>query len=180
MIAIAGDHVTNDVAVALRTPTQFAEEIKIKHGAALTSAVDPTETLQVPSVAKRPPKQIHKKALAQVVAARYEELFALVQAEIRRSGFEDLISAGIVLTGGASKVVGAVELAESVFKMPVRLGAPQNIHGLMDVRENPCYSTAVGLLMHGYQLERDGVSFNFDRGMSSMWGRMKNWFHGNF
>lgn len=180
VIPIAGDHVTNDVAVALRTPTQYAEQIKIKYGSALAHAVDHAETIQVPSVAKRPPKQIHKKALAQVIGARYEELFALVQAELRRSGFEDLVAAGIVLTGGASKVGGAVELAESIFEMPVRLGTPQNVSGLMDIRENPSYATGVGLLLHGYQQQQNGVSFNFDRGMSSLWARMKSWFNGNF
>lgn len=180
VIPIAGDHVTNDVAVALRTPTQYAEKIKIKHGSVSVSMVDPTEAIQVPSVAKRPPKQIHKKSLAQVVGARYEELLTLIHAELRRSGFEDLVAAGFVFTGGASKVTGLMDMAESMFKMPVRLGAPQNVDGLIDVRENPCFSTGVGLLMHGHQMRMGGVSFNFDRGMSSMWSRMKGWFQGNF
>lgn len=180
VIPIAGDHVTNDVAVALRTPTQFAEEIKIKHAFASPEIVDADETIQVPSVVKRPPKQIHKKALAQVVAARYEELFALIQAELRRSGFEDLIAAGIVLTGGASKVVGAVELAETIFQMPVRLGLPQNVNGLMDIRENPGFATGVGLLIHGMQQVKNGISYEIDRGFAGLWTRMKSWFNSNF
>lgn len=181
VIPIAGDHVTNDVAVALRTPTQYAEQIKIKHGSCLANSQDPDETLQVPSVAKRPPKQIHKKALAQVIGARYEELFALILAEIRRSGFEDLIAAGIVITGGAANVVGATELAETVFQMPVRLGLPQNVRGLMDVRDNPGYATGVGLLLHGHHLQMGNApGFNLDTRMNGLWSRMKSWFNGNF
>ena len=180
VIPIAGDHVTSDIAVALRTPTQYAEQIKIKHASAIAHLVDPAETIQVPSVAKRPPKQIHKKALAQVVSARYEELFNLILSELRRSGFEELIAAGVVLTGGASKVPGAVELAESVFKMPVRIGMPQNVHGLLDVREDPSYATGVGLLLHGFQQRNSMPGFSIDPSMQGMWSRMKNWFHGNF
>ena len=180
VIPIAGDQVTNDIAVALRTPTQYAEEIKIKYGSALANHVDSNETIQVLGISKRPAKKIHKKALAQVIEARYEELFALVMAELRRSGYEDLIAAGVVLTGGAANIPGAIELAESVFQMPVRLGVPQNVRGLMDVRENPSYATGVGLLIHGRQQQLNGISYDFDHGMQSIWMRMKNWFNGNF
>ncbi len=180
VIPIAGDHATNDVAVALRTPTQYAEEIKVKHGGVIPHRVDPQETIQVPSVAKRPPKKFHKKALAQVIVARYEELFALVAAEIRRSGFEDLITAGVVLTGGAAKVEGASELAESILQMPVRLGSPQNVRGLIDVRENPTYATAVGLLVHGFEQQKNPMGFEIERGVSGIWSRMRSWFDGNF
>lgn len=180
VIPIAGDHVTNDIAVALRTPTQSAESIKIKHGAALPSSIDTEETLQVESVAKRPPKKIQKKALAEVIAARYEELFALVQTELRRSGFEDLIAAGIVLTGGASKIPGAADLGESIFNMPVRLGLPQNIKGLVDVRDNPGFSTGVGLLLHGLRQYDNGLTQEINEGFASIWARMKSWFNGNF
>lgn len=181
VIPIAGDHVTNDVAVALRTPTQHAEQIKISHGSAMPHLVDPSESIQVPGVAKRPSKQIHKKALAQVVAARYEELFSLIQAELRRSGFEEIISSGIVLTGGASKVPGAAELAESIFRMPVRIGIPQNVRGLVDVRDNPSFSTGVGLLLYGHQqMTALGPKYELNRGLSGIWSRMKTWFNGNF
>ncbi len=181
VIPIAGDHVTNDVAVALRTPTQHAEQIKIKYATTLISEVDAAETIKVPSVAKRPPKQIQKRALAQVVTVRYEELFALVKAELRRSGFEDLITAGIVLTGGASSVPGLVELAEGIFDMPVRLGTPHNILGLIDVRENLGFATGVGLLIHGVQQQHNPVTYEFNRGgFTNMWSRMKSWFNGNF
>ncbi|MDF1654219.1 MAG: cell division protein FtsA [Coxiellaceae bacterium] len=180
VIPIAGDHVTNDVAVALRTPSKYAERIKIKHGSVVPNNVESGETIQVPSVSKRPPKTIHRKALCQVIAARYEELFALIENEIRRSGFEDFITAGVVLTGGASNVEDSVELAESVFKMPVRLGVPQNISGLVDVRENPSYATGVGLLLHGLQHTSSDHHFDADQGVKGLWSRMKGWFQGNF
>jgi len=181
VIPIAGDHVTNDVAVALRTPAKHAEQIKIKHGSVLVDSIPPDETIQVPSVAKRPPKQVQKQALARVINARYEELFALVLAELRRSGFEDLVAAGIVLTGGASNVAGAVDLAESIFQMPVRLGLPQHVEGLVDVRENPGFSTGVGLLLYGKrQREGSHSGLHLDQGVKGLWARMKSWFSGNF
>lgn len=181
VIPIAGDHVTNDIAVALRTPSHYAEQIKIQYASTAPHQVDPEETIQVPSVANRSSKQIFRKALAQVVTARYEELFTLVQAELRRSRFDELIAAGIVLTGGASKVPGAVELAEHIFQVPVRLGVPQNVQGLVDVRDNPSFSTGVGLLIHGLQQQRNGgTQPQMDRGFSGLWVRMKSWFNGNF
>ncbi len=135
----------------------------------------------MPGVAKRPSRQISRKALAQVVSARYEELFALVQNELRRSGFEDLTSAGIVLTGGASSVAGAVDLAESIFQKPVRLGLPGNVQGLMDVRNNPGFATGVGLLLYGLkQQETVPQNFEFDGGWKNLWNRMRSWFNGNF
>ena len=178
VIPIAGDHVTNDVAVALRTPVKYAEEIKIKYASVLPESVDPNEMIQVPSVSKHPPKQIPSRALAQVVNARYEELFILVLAELRRSGFEDLVTAGMVLTGGASGVAGGVELAESIFQMPVRLGLPQHVSGLLDVRESPGFATGIGLLLYGQQ-QVDQPAAN-DSGMKGLWSRMKGWFNGNF
>lgn len=181
VIPIAGDHVTSDIAVALRTPMQYAEQIKIKHASVSMDLPNAQEGIQVPSVAKRPPKQIHKNDLAQVVKARYEELFALVLAELRRSGFEDLIAAGIVLTGGASKVHGCLELAEKIFQMPARLGVPQNVRGLVDVRDNPAYATGVGLLLYGQQ-QQNGLStgFDLDRSEAGLWARMRKWFQGHF
>lgn len=183
VLPIAGDQVTNDVAVALRTPTKYAEKIKRQYAAAIVELVDPTTMVEVPNPAKRQPKQIPRRALAQVVGARYEELFALVANEIRRSGFEDLVRAGIVLTGGASKVEGAVELAESVFNMPVRLGLPDNIGGLKEVREHPSYATGVGLLLHGYQRrhQQDWQRPARSRyGFKNVLARMREWFNGNF
>lgn len=182
VIPIAGDHVTNDVAVALRTPSKHAEEIKIEYGAVVPEAIDPNQMIEVPSVAKRPAKSVHRRALAQVISARYEELFSLVQAELRRSGFEDLIVAGMVITGGASKVEGAVELAEKVFQMPVRQGLPQHVGGLIDIRENPSYATGVGLLLYALEQERGGEKNEARQkgDTRSVWERMKGWFNGSF
>ncbi len=151
VIPIAGDQVTNDIAVALRTPAQYAEEIKIKYACALTQLAKLEETIEVPSIGDRPSRQISKLNLAEIVEPRYEELLLLVQAELRRSGFEDLIAAGIVLSGGSARVEGLVDLAEEIFHMPVRLGLPQFVTGLNDVVRNPAYSTGVGLLLFGRQ-----------------------------
>ncbi|MDP1708578.1 MAG: cell division protein FtsA [Gammaproteobacteria bacterium] len=180
VIPIAGDQVTNDIAVALRTPTLHAEEIKIKYACALTQLAQADETIEVPSVGDRPARRLARQTLAEVVEPRLEELFTLVQTELRRSGFEDLIAAGIVLTGGSSKMEGTVELAEEIFHMPVRIGLPQYIGGLVDVVRNPIYSTGVGLLLFGLR-HRSGPGperrLKSDRGV---WGRMRSWFQGNF
>lgn len=181
VIPIAGDQVTNDIAVALRTPTQHAEEIKIKYACALTQLASPDETIEVPSVGDRPPRRLARQTLAEVVEPRYEELFTLIQAELRRSGFEDLCAAGVVITGGSAKMEGVVELAEEIFHMPVRLGLPQYISGLVDVVRNPIYSTGVGLLLFGYQNRalREAEA-RMGSGFNSVLKRMKSWFQGNF
>lgn len=181
VIPIAGDQVTNDIAVALRTPTQYAEEIKIKYACALTQLASPQETIEVPSVGDRPPRRLARQTLAEVVEPRYEELLSLIQAELRRSGFEDLIAAGIVMTGGSSKMEGVVELAEEIFHMPVRLGSPQYVTGLVDVVRNPIYATGVGLLLFGDQHRGDrGGDSVVGGGTKGVWERMRNWFKGNF
>ncbi len=181
VIPIAGDQVTNDIAVALRTPTQHAEEIKIKYACALAELASPDETIEVPSVGERPPRRLARQTLAEVVGPRYEELFSLIQSELRRSGFEDLIAAGIVLTGGCAKMEGVVDLAEEIFHMPVRLGNPQYVSGLSEVVHNPIYSTGVGLLLFG-QHNRGGDASHapLGSGVKGVWQRMKSWFQGNF
>ncbi|MEP5764439.1 MAG: cell division protein FtsA [Halieaceae bacterium] len=181
VIPIAGDQVTNDIAMALRTPTQHAEEIKIKYACALTQLAGADETIKVPSVGDRPPRDLSRQALAEVVEPRYDELFTLVQAELRRSGFEDLIPAGIVLTGGTSKMEGVVELAEEIFHMPVRVGLPQSVMGLTDIVRNPIYSTGVGLLQYGTEQQENGV-VGVSRGpvQASPWQRLRNWIQNNF
>lgn len=183
VIPIAGDQVTNDIAIALRTPTQNAEEIKLKHACAMVDLAEAHATFQVSSVGNRPGRQLSKKALAEVCEPRYEELFTLVRAEIRRSGFESLIAAGIVLTGGASMVPGVLDLAENIFKAPVRLGQPERVTGLVDAVKNPQFATSVGLLLYGHQQELEGspeawVSSNKDK--KGLFKRMKSWFSGNF
>ena len=179
VIPIAGDQVTNDIAVALRTPTQSADDIKLKYACALTQLVQQDEMIDVPSIGDRPTRKISRANLAEIIEPRYEELMMLIQAELRRSGYEDLVAAGVVLTGGSAKVEGLVELAEEVFHMPVRLGAPQYVSGLSDVVRNPIYATGVGLLLFGQQ--NRVVHGGEDRGnFHAMWEKMKSWFQGNF
>ncbi len=181
VIPIAGDQVTNDIAVALRTPTQYAEEIKLKYACALTQLATSEETIEVPGVGERESRRLARKVLAEVVEPRYEELFMLVQAELRRSGFEDICASGIVLTGGCSKIEGAVELAEEIFHMPVRLGVPQATTGLADVVRNPIHATGVGLLLFGHEHWNSSREEQpLDTGVKGIWQRMKSWFTGNF
>jgi len=193
VIPIAGDQVTNDIAMALRTPTQYAEDIKVKYACALTQLASSDEMIKVPSVGDRPARDLSRQALAEVVEPRYEELFTLVREELRRSGYEDLVAAGVVLTGGTSRMEGVVELAEEIFHMPVRIASPQNVRGLADVVRNPIYSTGVGLLLYGMrdakhaqsravsaQPRREEVSRRgLKDGMSAL-ERVKGWFKGNF
>lgn len=184
VIAVAGDQVTNDIAVALRTPTPAAEEIKRKYACALPQLIAKDEEIEVPSVGDRPARCLSRRTLVEVVEPRYEELFQLVQAELRRSGFEEMIAAGVVLTGGSSLVEGAVELAEEVFNMPVRLGLPHGISGLTDEVNSPSYATTVGLLMYARdhlpvnsETGANGYNFNDEKALLK---RMKNWFSNSF
>src|SRR5712671_1555003 len=181
VIPIAGDQVTNDIAVSMRTPTQYAEDIKVRFACALSQLANPDESIEVPSVGERPARRLARQTLAEIVEPRYEELFGLVREELRRSGFEEVIAAGIVLTGGSAKMEGAIELAEEVFHVPVRLGLPQSVRGLSEVVRNPIFSTGVGLLLYA----RDNV-MPARRGRSlggnakTVLDRMRSWFQGNF
>jgi cell division protein FtsA len=178
VIPIAGDQVTNDIAVALRTPTKSAEEIKCRYACALTQLTDVEEILTVPSIGDRRPRKISSQNLAEIVEPRYEELMLLVQAELRRSGYEELVAAGMVLTGGSSKVKGLIDLTEEIFHMPVRIGAPLHISGLADVVHNPVYSTGVGLLLFGK--EHQGRATGFNANEQGLLAKIKSWFQGNF
>ena len=181
VIPIAGDQVTNDIAVALRTPTQHAEQIKIRHACALTQLAASGETIEVPSIGDRPPRRLSRQTLSEVVEPRYEELLTLLRNELRRSGFEDLVAGGVVLTGGSAKMQGLIELAEEVFHMPVRLGAPQYVIGMEEITRNPIYSTGVGLLMYARQnrfVRRPELAEG--KGLKGLWARMRSWFQGNF
>ena len=180
-IPIAGDQVTNDIAMALRTPTQYAEDIKIRYACALTQFVaDLDETIKVPSVGDRPPRDLSRQSLAEIVEQRYVELLGLVQAELRRSGYEDLIAAGIVLTGGSSKMKGMVELTEEIFHVPVRLGSPVGITGLKDVAENPIHATGVGLLHYGFKQLNESQSIGSSSQVNNVLAKVKAWIKNNF
>ena len=181
VIPIAGDQVTNDIAMALRTPTKEAEDLKRTYGCALKQLASPSEIIEVPGVGERAARQLSRQTLAEVIEPRIEELFSLVQANLRQSGFEELISSGIVLTGGSSVMKGMVELGEEIFHMPVRIGVPTYVGGLADVVRNPRYSTAVGLLMEGReQFVRNEQARAQISGMQSVVERMKGWWKSNF
>lgn len=175
---VAGDQVTNDIAVALRTPTKYAEEIKVKYACALRQLTNPDEMIEVPSVGERPPRRLARQVLAEVVEPRYEELFTLIKNELQRSGLEEFCAAGVVITGGSAKMEGAVELAEEVFHMPVRIGVPQEIDGLTDMVKDPLYATGVGLILCGNQNQQHG-STDFDEEVG-VFSKISQWFRGNF
>ena len=176
VIPIAGDQITNDIAMALRTPTQDAEDIKIRHGCALRQLAD-EGTIEVPGVGERGARMLSRQTLSEVIEPRVEELYSLVQAELRRSGFDDLLSSGIVITGGSSAMQGMVELGEEIFHLPVRLGIPKYVGGLSDVVKTPRMATGVGLLLYGLEHYKNNEE---TRKQSNSFGdvlaRMKSWF----
>jgi len=179
VIPIAGDQITNDIAMALRTPTKEAEDIKRGYGCSLRQLANPADMVEVPSVGERGSRQLSRQTLAEVIEPRVEELYSLVQAELRRSGFEDLVSSGIVLTGGSSMMQGMVELGEEVFHMPVRLGLPQYVGGLSEVVRNPRYATGVGLLLAGLdQYQRHQLARMQSSSLQQVFDKMKSWFQG--
>jgi cell division protein FtsA len=181
VIPIAGDQVTNDIAVSMRTPTQYAEDIKLRYACALSQLANPDESIEVPSVGDRPPRRLARQTLAEIVEPRYEELFGLIREELRRSGFEEAIAAGVVITGGSAKMEGAVELAEEIFHMPVRLGVPQHVTGLIEVVSNPIHSTGVGLLLYARANAQGALREKpIYGGVKSVVERMRAWFQGNF
>ncbi len=181
VIPIAGDQITNDIAMALRTPTKSAEDIKCRYGCALRSLTDTHEMVEVPDVGNRGSRQLSKQTLAEVIEPRAEELYCMVQAELRRSGFEELLSSGIVITGGSASLRGMVELGEEIFHMPVRLGLP-NYHGnLKDVIHTPRYSTGIGLILAGIEQMQHQHGSRLQGGSAKqIFSRMKGWFQRNF
>jgi cell division protein FtsA len=181
VIPIAGDQVTNDIAMTLRTPTKEAEELKIRHGCALRQLADPNDIIEVPGVGERGPRKLSRQMLAEVIEPRIEELYTSAQAELRRSGLEELLSSGIVLTGGSAMLAGMVELGEEVFHLPVRIGVPAYVGGLADVVRSPRYATAVGLLLDGReQYLRAELAREQGKGLGNVGEKMKQWFKANF
>jgi cell division protein FtsA len=180
VLPIAGDQITNDIAMTLRTPTREAEDLKIQHGVALRQLADAREMIEVPGIGERGARMLSRQLLSEVIEPRVEELYSLVQAELRRSGFEEQVSSGIVLTGGSSQMRGMVELAEEVFHMPVRMGVPEYVGGLSERVRSPAYATGVGLLLAGLEKRQldeaariEGASF------AQILERMKAWFWNN-
>ncbi len=177
---VAGDQVTNDIAVALRTPTKYAEEIKRKHACALRQLTNADETIEVPGIGDRPSQKLARQVLAEVIEPRYEELYTLINDELQHSGFAELCTAGIVLTGGSAKMEGAVELAEEVFHMPVRIGVPQDLVGLSEMIKDSRYATGVGLILFSHN-HHGSLEQELDSGrVSGICSRIKQWFQGNF
>ena len=180
VVPIAGDQITNDIAMALRTPTRAAEDIKRRYGCALSELADPEEVLEVAGVDDRPSRKLSRRALADVIQPRVEELFELVHGELRRAGLDEVLSSGIVLTGGASVMPGMIELGEEIFHMPVRLGAPKYSGALADVVQNPRFSTACGLLIEAQIQRKRGLKVRETRDVKQVFGRMRSWFEKNF
>jgi len=181
VVPIAGDQMTNDVAVAFRTPTQSAEDIKIKHGCALRQLADAREIVEVPGVDGRDPRQLSVQTLAEVLEPRVVELYELVLNELRRSGMEEMIASGIVITGGSAMMRGMVELGEEIFHKPVRMGLPRYVVGLSEVISNPRYATGVGLVLMGKQQLERHIHGQLEIGsFGRILEKMKSWFAGNF
>jgi len=181
VIPIAGDQITNDIAMALRTPTKDAEDIKERYGCALSQLADPQDMVEVPGLGERDPRQLSRKTLAEVIEPRVEELYSLVQTELRRSGYEELLSSGVVITGGSSVMQGMVELGEEIFHMPVRVGYPAYHGALAEAVRHPRHSTGVGLLLAGMHQLRSREFARMNAGsFRQVLERMKTWFTGNF
>jgi cell division protein FtsA len=179
VIPIAGDQITNDIAMALHTPKPEAEDIKCKYGCALSALADPEDVLDVAGIDDRPSRKLSRRALADVIQPRVEELFELILAELRRSSFEDVLS-GIVLTGGSSIMPGMIELGEEIFHTPVRLGVPKYHGALADVIQSPRFATAHGLLQEALTQKKRGLKVREKQGWKQIPERMKSWFEKNF
>jgi cell division protein FtsA len=177
IFGLGGNHLTNDIAVGLRTPLIESEKIKTKYGCALTSMVKKEETIEVPSVGSRRARLLSRQILAEIIEPRMEEIFTLVHREILKTGYENLIPSGVVLTGGTASLEGLPELIEQIFNLPVRRGYPSGVGGLLDVVNNPMFATGVGLILYGL---RHGAEARFKSGNHSLWGRagkrIKGWF----
>jgi cell division protein FtsA len=181
VLAVAGDQITNDIAMALRTPTADAEDIKLRHGLAKQVLANPNDKIEVPGIGDRGPRSLSKQALAAVIEPRVEELFSMVQQTIRESGYEEALSSGIVITGGSSLLPGMAELAEDIFLKPVRVGAPAYDGPLADVVRTPRFATAMGLLEEARQIRLRGRKVAEQSGsFKDTMRRMKEWFLGNF
>jgi cell division protein FtsA len=180
VIPIAGDQITNDIAMALRTPTHEAETIKTRHGVALRQLADGNEMVEVPGIGDRAPRMMSRQTLAEVIEPRVEELFSLVQQVLRESGFEELLSSGVVLTGGSSVMHGMVELGEEIFHMPVRVGVPKYAGGLAEVVRSPRYATVMGLLLEGAGQLAQGQRAQQGGSFRQVLARMREWFQRNF
>lgn len=178
VLTLGGDNLTNDIAIGVRTPFKEAEKIKIKYGCGLTSLIGKDETIKVPSVGGREPRTVNRQLLGEILEPRVEEIFSLIHHEMVRSGYDDLVTSGVVVTGGSALLPGVPEIVEQVFNMPARIGYPSNIGGLKEIVNSPMYATAVGLVLYGAREQQRSKKFRirdtniFNRIVS----RMKRWF----
>lgn len=175
VITAGGNHITNDIAVGLRTPVGEAERIKTRYGCALSSMINADEEVEVPSVGGRAPRRISRRVLCDIIEPRVEEMFMLVRREIASTGYEDLLASGAVITGGATILEGMPELAEGVLGLPVRRGAPHNVGGLLDVVRSPMYATGVGLVMHAAKQQNTPLAKSRVDSVG-LGSRVKDWF----
>jgi cell division protein FtsA len=181
VIPIAGDQITSDIVTLLRTPTKDAENIKVMHGCALSQMADQNDFFEVPGVAGREARRLSRHALAEVIEPRTEELFGFVQDELKRSGYSELISAGVVLTGGSAQLSGMTELGEEVFHLPVRIGMPRYEGPLADMVKNPRFAVGAGLLLEGKDYwMKDQLARQNSSGIAGFFHRVKEWFKDNF
>jgi cell division protein FtsA len=180
VIPVAGNQVTGDIAKIFRTPISHAESLKVQYAYASSQMASSEETIEVPSVGGRPARLMSKHTLSEVVEPRFRELFELAFEEIRAAGFEEQIAAGVVLTGGTAKMQGALEVAEEIFQMPVRVGKPLGIVGLTDYVNDPAFATVVGLLQYGRTLQTMNAQKSKDNQQGGWWNRMTKWFQGEF
>src|SRR6058998_148999 len=172
VLPLGGDHISNDIAIGLRTPTADAEDIKKRYGCALTALVPAEETVDVPAVGGRKPRQLSRQLLSEIIQPRVEEIFTLVARELARAGFQDAATAGVVVTGGTSIMEGVPELAEAVFDQPVRRGVPGAVGGLANVVKSPMYATAVGLALYGARRQGPTSAWtDTTSGTLGRWGR---------
>ncbi len=178
VIPIGGDHLTNDLVIGLRTSAREADQLKRKYGACMVSLVPPEEQIEIPSVGGRDPRPMPRQVMAQILEPRVEELFEMIKNELQRSGYQELVAAGLVLTGGSSLLEGMVELAEDIFDMPVRLGRPHGVGGLVDVVSSPIYATGVGLILYGqrYRQNRLNIRSGEHNILARVWKHMRSWF----
>ncbi|MCK5569225.1 MAG: cell division protein FtsA, partial [Spirochaetes bacterium] len=167
VINMGGNHVTNDISIGLRIPNQRAEEIKRKWGMALSEITDSEEMIEIPSVGGRKPAVMPKQVLAEIIEPRMEEILFLVRENLENKDIKDTLSGGVVITGGASLLEGTGKLAERLFEMPVRIGIPSGIGGLVDEVSSPEYATSVGLVLYGLNMTPEGFTDNREAGLFS-------------
>lgn len=180
ILPLGGDHITNDIAVGLRTPVADAEDLKKRYGCALTARVPAQETIDVPSVGGRKPRELSRQVLSEIIQPRVEEVFRLVSRDLAKAGFEDAATAGVVVTGGTSILEGIPEVAETVFSLPVRRGMPSDVGGLSDIVRSPIHSTAVGLALYGLRNAPRDLHGHGDMSVGAALKKVGAWLGGIF